>query len=178
VPRASLALAITATLAAFVGCSSGEQHATPITHAAATHTRWVHVRAATPKPDRGAYGVVEHWDIECGGLGGFGEKVIVRSHRVSDLKAAFDKFIETTPTGGNRCVVFDAYTDERAHAIEHMTDPTPAQGDYELSHSLNYMNNPNGDNGAGSEFYRTPDDQIHCLRGHLETKDGITTCVP
>jgi hypothetical protein len=172
VPRANLALAATAASAALIGCSSAEQHTTPGAHAAGIHI------AATSKSDRGGYDVVEHWDIPCGGLGGFGQKVIVRSHRVADLKAAFDKFIETTSTGGNQCVSFFAYTDERAHAIDHMADPSSAQVDYVQSHSLNYLNNPNGDDGAGAEFYRTPDGAIHCLRGHLKTSAEITSCVP
>lgn len=114
--------------------------------------------------DRGAYDVLKHWDIPCGGKGGFGEWVLIRSHKAVDLIAAYRDFIADVGTGSDQCVSLFAFATTQTKAEWDNPDITDAEfNDYE-AHSLQYFNNPNADPSA-YEFLRGPDGVVHKMRG-------------
>jgi hypothetical protein len=127
-------------------------------------TRVVATHPSLPRVDRGAYDVVERWNIDCAGRGGFGERVVVRSHKTADLKAAYDDFIAGVGTGSDQCLYFAAFT-TKAYALVNKADidkVTSAQVDAMQAHSLVYLNNPNP---PANEHYLTPDGMTHQIRG-------------
>jgi len=93
--------------------------------------------------DRGAYDVLEHWNIPCSGHGGFGDKVIVRSHRQIDLEAAFKIWYAKHAREKGQCLSFMAFSSMKSYdATNHPSHYTDAQLDA-IATGLNYFNNPN-----------------------------------
>jgi len=92
---------------------------------------------------RGAYNLLEHWNIPCSGHGGFGDKVIVRSHRQADLEAAFRIWYTMHVRDKGQCLSFMAFSSMASYdATNHPSRYTDAQLDA-IPTGLNYYNNPN-----------------------------------
>jgi hypothetical protein len=94
---------------------------------------------------RSAYVVVDHYPWPCSDNGGFGEKVIVASHRRADLEPAFMRWLRLNGSDKKLCMHFEAYVSQGSFASR--------QPD------LQYTNNPN----SGYEAWIGPDGRHHVL---------------
>lgn len=107
----------------------------------------------------GAYKVLQHWDIPCSGRGGFGEKVMVLSHRQADLEATYKRWMAEHNLDKTQCISFMAYASEASFdAAEHPSQYTDAQLE-SIPEGLDYMNNPN----TGAEWWSAGGGPVHEL---------------
>ncbi len=101
--------------------------------------------------DRGAYDVVKHYSVPCSGQGGFGEYVIVRSHRLTDLEPAFSRWYTTNHRDASKCLYLFAFSSLISKAVfEHEKFGSPqtysAQERAAAEPGLFYLNDPNSHN--------------------------------